>query len=188
MKQVDINEILIDTKIKKKIVLSTTNGKYEVIAHIKHWSPTYEYLGNYYTAVIRPERLEYKGKNYGANIKYLVDLKYNNGSEQILAIHKDPKYNTLKDLHLTPDILSSKSSLETFFREQKEAGTISFEDIKILDFEDEVRQIREHYKEESLRAETHNFFQYRIIGKIKSAWVDFNLWWENRQLRKNRKE
>lgn len=187
LKHIKIDEVLSNSKIRKKIILSTTSGKYEVTAHIKHWSPTSQYFRNYYTAIIHPQRIEYKGKNYGYNIKYLVDLKYD-GNETVIAIHKDLERNRIKKPRLTSEALHSKTSLETFFRNEKKAGNVLFDEIKVLDFAEAIRDKKEIYEEKGLKAEVYGFFQYKIVGRIHSIWMNYSLWRKNRKLRNERKK
>ncbi len=64
-----MNSLLDRRKIKKRLVLATSDGKYVVRTWIKHWDPVIDFFKNHMTAVIRPMRSRYKGKAYGGNAK-----------------------------------------------------------------------------------------------------------------------
>ena len=87
MGRILLNDLLDKKTVKKRIVLSTSEGKYVVKDFINYWDPMFLSFQNYATAVIRPLRSIYKGKSYGSNAKYIVEFKLENGSEEIVPIY-----------------------------------------------------------------------------------------------------
>jgi hypothetical protein len=53
---------------RRKIILSTTDGKFVVNANTKRWDIIPKFFKNLMTAIIDPVRMGYKGKQYGANV------------------------------------------------------------------------------------------------------------------------
>jgi hypothetical protein len=118
-----INDLLDRKRVKRQLVLSTSDGRYNVKSHINHWDPIIDFFKNYMTAVIRPMRSTFKGKSYGGNAKYIVEFKIEPGKEEVVAIYpRDHEIKRFKDFRLTKESLDSKDSLEEFLYDK--AGRI----------------------------------------------------------------
>ena len=87
MKRIRLNDLLNSAKVKTKIVLSTSDGRYEVDEWINRWNPIIDFFRNHMTAVIQPIRSKYKDKSYGSNAKFIVDIKTGDGKEETVAIY-----------------------------------------------------------------------------------------------------
>jgi hypothetical protein len=74
MTRVKIDELLKDKKIRKQLVVSTSNGKYTVPSLMHQWSPVEDFFQNHMTAVVRPVRSTYKGRAFGSNVVFLVEV------------------------------------------------------------------------------------------------------------------
>nr|MDE5978237.1 hypothetical protein [Turicibacter sp.] len=68
---VSIEKLLLDKKVKKQLVLSTSKGKYKVRKRINHWSPIYYQFKNYSRSMICIGRTSYNNKSYGGNATYI---------------------------------------------------------------------------------------------------------------------
>ncbi|MGA9704061.1 hypothetical protein [Pseudomonas sp.] len=102
MRRIKMDALLHDNKVPKKLFLSTSQGKYRVPKPYKHWDPVIEFFGNHTIAVIHPARSTYKGKAYGSNVAYLVDLKFQDNSEQVVPIHpRDYEVRRFKNVRLS---------------------------------------------------------------------------------------
>lgn len=65
LKRAKLDHLLNDEKLSKSLVVSTTNGKYEVKSHVKKWTIHKYIFNNYLTTYVRPKKLTYNGKAYG---------------------------------------------------------------------------------------------------------------------------
>lgn len=72
VKRIKIDTLLNSPKSKRRLIVSTTEGKKTVKFGMKHWRPHYAFFKNYLTAIISPQYLSYDGKSYGPNVKYLL--------------------------------------------------------------------------------------------------------------------
>lgn len=178
--RVDINDLLKNRKIKKKIVLSTSAGKYIVPKFIKRWDPVFDMFKNDTLAVLHPNTLMYKDMWIGENIKFVLDLIYSPQENQILKIRHD-NYNLklFKNFTLTKECLENKESLEKYLNHQKELGNIKFNSLLIF----EVSEHRSDYLREQVskshKATEVSFFEYKFLGPISSKLKDRQLKKEN---------
>lgn len=181
LKRIKINKLLSDRKLKNKILLSTTDGKYTVKTNTKKWGPTPLFFKNYTTAIVNPIRLFYKDKHYGENIKYLVELKDKERENLIIPLKKDDyKIKIFNNFSLTKDSLTSKEKLESFLNLQKRKNHISFDKLKIIDFEEAISKRFSDYDKNTIELENRSFFKYNVIGRVYT-------YLENRKLEKTNK-
>jgi hypothetical protein len=185
-KYVKIDHLIDNKKIKRNIVLSTTDGEYKIRTYIALWDAIYTSLRNYYTIAALPQRLEYKNKSYGSKIKYLIDLKYSNGEEQVVPIHKNKK-KVFVNVNFTDTSLKSSENLRKFMLKQKRDGKLSFTEIKVIDYEEAIEKKKEFYKKDPYKAETCGYFTYSVIGKIVTQIENFKLKRKNKKIQKQNK-
>jgi hypothetical protein len=178
LKRIKIDKLLFDRKVTRKILLSTTDGKYTVKTNTKIWAPTPLFFKNYTTVIVNPIRLSYKDKQYGENIKYLVELKIKEQKDVIIPLKKDDyQIKIFDNFALTTDCLTSKKKLESFLNLQKEQNHISFDELKVIDFEEVILRRFAHYDKNIIELKDRSFFNYNILGRVYT-------YQKNRKLRK----
>lgn len=171
--RIKIDHLLADKSLSHSLVLSTTNGKYEVQSYVNKWSIHKELFGNLLTNLARPRRLVYKGKAYGKNVEYIADISYQNGNEQVLPINKDShKYITYEKLNLTEECLKNKERLEDHLRSETHED-LNISSVKVIEWRKEAEDYRELKKDNFYKAENHNKFIYNIFGPIYTWYRDF---------------
>jgi hypothetical protein len=171
--RIKIDKLLDNKKVKKAIVLSTTDGRYEVKTYLRQWDAIGTLFKNYMTGIIQPMRLGYKERDYGINVKYLVVLKYADDTEQVLKIREgDDRLVLFRNFQLTKDSLGSKEALQEFMNRQKELGKIHFVSIEIIEHQKLAREEYELEKMKVLEAKQYGFFKYHIIGKLLTVRED----------------
>lgn len=186
LKRVKLDHLLNNRKIRRKILLSTTDGKYVVKTHTRKWSPTPEFFINYTTAIISPQRIEYKGEGYGSNVKFLVEFKNANLENSVLSFKEDDHCLKLfEDFQLTKESLKDANSLEEFFKDLKSKQTLNFDEIEIIDFQDQISKASQSYEMEPIDLEAKSFFKYNILGRILTIWENRKMKIENRKLKNN---
>ncbi|MCT7616481.1 hypothetical protein [Aliarcobacter butzleri] len=169
MKRIKLDNLINERRIKKKIILFTTNGKYEVKAHINLTNPIVLFFRNYLTFVIYPNRLKYEDKAYGSNIKFLVELISKNNEKEILSLRENSYQTKFNGFKLTRESLISKENLETFFdTEIKNNNLKHVEKFNIIDFQKEVIKRKNNQIQENkiIEAKYYNYFKYFILGKF----------------------
>lgn len=171
-------------KVKTRIIIATTRGKYVVKYNTKNWDPIIPFFKNYYTAIIKPIRQEFKNKHYGDNIKFLVVLTHKNEQEQVIGLSKDDyKYKRFSKFQITKESLETERKLELFLKKQKKEGKLSFEKIEIINYSEIVDEIKSKQKEIG-EIEAYNFFYYKILGKILTIREKIKMKIRNQRIKK----
>ncbi|HCI6877822.1 hypothetical protein [Klebsiella quasipneumoniae] len=182
--RVDINNLLKNKKIKKRIVLSTSTGKYVVPRFIKRWNPILEMFKNDSVAVLHPNTLMYKDEWVGENIKFVVDLIYSSKENKVLKIRpNDYEIKIFKNFNLTKQCLENKNSLEEYLNHQKSIGNITFNDLIIFEVSEHRSNPLNIQDNEPYIATKVSFFEYKILGPISSKLKDRQLKKENKKNR-----
>ena len=186
--RVKIDRLLEDRRIKRYVVLSTTNGKYRVKANIPRWTPLGEYFGNVYSGIIQPRWLIHRGKAYGSQVRFLLDIEKHNGSRECVTIYPEEyRHNQLRNLKLTKDLLETKESFDSFVREKLADGTINWKSYEIIEFRKEVQEIEGFLDEDPIIPEPVGLFRYHTAGRLLRVVEDIKMWQSNRRLAKQRK-
>ncbi len=163
-----INDLFANKSVKRRLVLSTSDGKHTVRRLIPIWNPVTEFFRNYMTGIARPIRSTYKGKAYGSSTIFLVELEQEGGTSQVLPIYpRDHESRRFKRFRLTPEALESKAALESFLNAQREAGNLPVSSVTVHD----LRALRdERFKEEETKepitVKPDGFFTYHVLGWI----------------------
>ena len=170
-----MEKLLQDAKAKKRLVLSTNEGKYVVPKAVKQWSPVGEFFRNYLTGVIRTVRVSHNNKDIGGNIKFIVDITNTEGhTETIKLMNSDYQLVIFKNFNLTRECLSSRESLELFLQDKLEQNLISKgSSIKVYDFDEHKKKITERFRSEAIEAELYSASYYYIFGKIYTTYSNF---------------
>lgn len=182
-----LKKLFSDRKIKKRLVLSTGDGKYVVPKSISQWNPILDMFKNHSTAVLRTVATTHKGKYVGANIKFVVEFFGENKKEEIVLLREqDFRIKRFNDFQLTQESLESKQSLEYFFKQQIDYGKLKVVSYKVHETKEWRQRIEEHYSHGEFPAEPYNWFQYYFLGKISTWLADRKLKKQNLELVKNR--
>jgi len=187
LKRINLNNLFSDKNVNKTIVLSTSDGKYVVKSWIKRWDPVYDFFRNHLTAVIRPRRATYKGKSYGINTKYIVEIKIENGREEIIPIYpRDYEIKKFRNFRLSMDSLASKDALEEYLYEQVGSGLLNCEEITVHDVKAWIDEVYEPESKKVIEATYYSWFMYKIVGPLITKISDFRMKQKNRRLQKER--
>lgn len=182
MKRISVNSLLKDNSVKKRMILSTSNGKYEVSTNIKRWDPISDFFKNHMTAVININRLFHKGKSYGSNVKYLLEFKFEDEIEQVIPIRNgDERLKIFTNFQLTKDSLESKEKLLKFIELQKTKGNIKYLQVEVHDFQEACRNIFKQYDNEIIEANYYGKFKYKILGRLFTVIDNYKLKYQNRK-------
>ncbi len=187
LRKVDLNDLFSNYKVKKRLILSTSDGKYLVPSIMRRWSPNYEYFKNYMTIIAHPVRSTVKGQNIGGNVKYVVELIPEKGEEEIALIHpSDYETRRFREFALTQDSLTSKAALEQFLQKMQETGKLQSTKIIVHDLQ-EWRQKKNHSYDdrEPVKIEYASAFEYYIAARLYSKYSNWKTDRDNRRRFKN---
>lgn len=188
MRRIKLNGLLDSKEARSQIVLSTSHGKYVVKEWIKRWDPIGDFFKNHMTALIHPMRSTYKNKCFGSEVKYIVDVKTEDGREETIPIYpRDYEIRKFRKFRLTRESLESKDSLEEYLLEQVFNGALNCTDITVHDIE---AWRNEHYSDDYkkvIEAKYYNWFMYFVVGGLLTKLSDMRLYFVNRKHRKANK-
>jgi len=167
MKRVALRELLSDRRAKKRLVLSTSDGKYVVPSDIRRWSPVYTYFRNYLTWCVRPVVSIYKGKHIGGNINFVVEFQSEDGKEEVVPLQaRDWELKIFSNFQLSKEALMSKEALDAFLKQQMEAGRLTCKKFTVVDLQEWRARAHSHYAGEIIQAKFYSWFQYYVLGRI----------------------
>ncbi len=168
------------------IILQTNLGKIKAKRFKKGWSPISQYFRNYGTHYIRVHRF-YTEKSvpssrnqsenyidyssYDHRVKYVVKLKFADGSVHDFDIPSIMSYIPFQKLCFTPEVLSSSDNLKQYLLESRANNLIEFSDIiQVTNISDILTKNKERlfptpqgYKIESLSK-----FQYYVVWRVRT--------------------
>lgn len=183
--KINMNPILKDKKVKKQLVLSTSDGKYKVPTNLRRWNPVWEFFQNHTTAIVRPVQSTYKEVGLGGNVKYVIEFIGEDNKEEIVPIHpRDYEIKKFRNFTLTRESLESKEALEQLLEGQVQTGKLSCKKYIVHDLKAWRERVHEFYTGETLDAEYFTWFRYRILGKIATKYSNWKLKKENAKRQK----
>lgn len=169
-RKIKMEALLNNKKVKKKLVLSTSEGKYTIPKPTRRWSPISDFFKNHSTGLIQPIIATHKGKNIGENIRFIVDITYKNGEHSTFLLRDDDyQYKRFNNFHLTKPSLHSKDSLRTFFESELAENFLpAGSNLEIYDFNDHKEKINTQYHGPIQEAPFYSFFRYHILGRLNT--------------------
>jgi hypothetical protein len=181
LRRVEVNRLISDTRVRKRIVLSTSNGRYNVSSFLPKWYPLGDYFRNHQTAHIHPHRMSYKGKSYGSNILFLAEFKKGKNEEVVPIRANDYEIKRFKNFQLTRDSLKTKRSLTSFLQHQKRKKKITADKVTVID----LAELRKKDSYWNLEGETYSipkigWFTYYVLGRLKTYLDDAKLHRKNK--------
>jgi hypothetical protein len=187
MRRIRLNALLDAKPIRKRLVLSTSDGRYVIRERRKHWDPLSLFFQNYLTGIIRPIRSTFKGKAYGSNVRYLVLLKMPSGSEEVIPIReRDYEVRILKKFRIPREALESSATLEEFLLQRAIDGDLRCADVTVQDLESWRREVFEEGGREPIEASSRSWITYHIFGRAYTWWSDYKMRRQNRRAQSKR--
>lgn len=180
MNRIDLNSLLRNPTVSKRLVLSTSEGKYVVPSAIRQWSPIGDFFRNHMTAIVRPVQAMYKDKYIGGNVKYVIEFIGDNGQSEIVPIHpNDYQLKMFRKFSLTLESLESLTTLSDYLGEQQRNGKLVCRSFTVLDMDSWRERANEFYSEKRIHAEYIGFFTYHVFGRVATRLADRKLRIEN---------
>lgn len=184
--RIKIDQLLDNEKFAKRLILSTTDGRYTVKTKRNHWNPIRIIFKNHATAILQPMRLIYKEKSYGSNTQYIIELKTKDNEEIIPIYPGDYKIAKFNHFQLTKEALISKATLAEFLQKEKSNGNLTYDKIIVKDFHEILKEYQllpplKNYGELNYLS----WFQYYVLARIATLYSDLKLAYHNHKLKHN---
>jgi hypothetical protein len=180
-----VRELLMSQNVKKRLILSTSQGRYVVRKPIAHWSPVNLFFKNHFTAIIRPARPTFKGKSFGSNAVFAIVFKLKDGTENTVALYPhDYQVVKFRDFQLTQEALESKDALKRFLDQKRNEGVLKVSEVEVFD----LNQLKgtDFQPTRTIDGREMNALTYYIIGPVVTRFRDFQLRRENKRTAKQR--
>ena len=185
MNRILLNDLFNDKSIKQHLVLSTSEGQYNVRAQIRSWDPIGDFFRNYMTTIVSPMRSTYQGKSYGSNARYIVEFRMKNGEKEVVPLYpRDYEIRKFKHFGLTKEALESKDALEEYLFSKAVEGTLSCVDLEVYELESWRKEVYEAQGKRVITAQKHGWFTYHVIGRVASSYENHRIKQSNKSLRR----
>lgn len=183
-KKVDFNELLSNDKVRKRLVLSTSLGKYTIRKHVHRWNPIVDLFKNNMAATVTPVRSTYKEKALGSNVKYIVEIIIDDGHEEIIPIHpRDYELQVFRSFGLTPESLENKEALERYLGSKKMSGILTCEKVLVHDVDAWRARANDFYRGPKIKAKNYRAFTFYVIGRLYTWYSVWKLKHKNKKAR-----
>ena len=168
MKTLDLRKMFkAERRYKIRIVLSTGEGLYHVKQSIRIRSAYGLFFKNYLTAIVQPIRTSYKGRAYGGNAKYLLELVSSNGEEAFVPIYpEDHKVQRFIDFSLTYESLASRDSLEEYLQTKINEGFLRCASINVIDMQARRDKLHINYDQNPRTVRPMSKMTHTFIGLV----------------------
>jgi hypothetical protein len=183
MKKVKMDVLLDSKNVRKRLVLSTSQGRYIIRKGLYRWDPIIEYFRNSYAAIPKPITSTYKQLLLGSNVKYVVELGFKDGENQVIPIHRrDHELKRFRSFRLTPESIADKEALEAFLESMRVEGKLNCETLKVTDIDAWRETDRTGYEEPKIVLTDVGPIRYHIFGRLHSIYTDWRMKRNNRRL------
>jgi hypothetical protein len=181
--KINLNRVFASKKAKRRLVLSTSDGKYQVSSSLRRWNPVEEYFRNQCTAIIRPVQSLYRDTHLGGNIAYVIEILREEGDDEIIPIHpKDYEVKIFRNFSLSKEALSSKQSLEEFLKAKIDEGKLPCKGFKVHDLAEWRKIAHEFYANgRTVDAKYLGPFAYYVLGRIFTRYSSWKVSRENKK-------
>jgi len=181
LRKVDINDLLANHKLKKRLVLATSDGRYAVPRRIESWNPVVEFFNNHLTGILQPVPSRYKDTDLGSNIKYVVEVTDQLDKVQVVPVGRnDHDIGVFRNFRLTKECLASKADLELFLLDRQIDGKLNVKDFSVHDIDTWRERHHRDYREKTVKIDSDSFVRYHLIGR----WFTYR---QNREMRRKNK-
>ena len=171
MRRIRIDGLLNSNKVRRRLVLSTSQGRYDVSGYVGRWDPVIDYFRNHLTAVIRPLRSTFEGKAYGSGTKYIVRFRSKGREDEVVPIYaRDFEVKKFRTFQLTEQSLTSRQALEEFLLEEAISGRLQCTDVEVFDLEQWRAEAYKNEPSEVFNAAPRNWFMYHVVGWAITKW------------------
>jgi hypothetical protein len=183
MKTLDLRQMLKAERINKiRIVLSTGEGLYHVKRSIRIKRAYELFFRNYLTSIALPIRSVHKGRAYGGNAIYLIELVNSSDEEVCIPIYpQDHEVQRFREFPLTRESLDSRDSLEEYLRIRMEEGVLRCASLNVIDMKARRENLYRDYIRNPIPVRPMSKIAHESIGLAYTFASNAKNSWRNRR-------
>lgn len=170
-----VNRMLADKKVKKRLVCSTSSGRYVVPRVIPKWTPFVASLSNALVSGIYPSRSEFEGRVVGDRVDYLVKFTSEGGENpRVVLLQKSSyRYQIFEGVQLTPESLMTSDALSLFLEEERRNG--AFGDLRIDITDVGAWRSFKHsqfglFDQDAIELRQPSMWEFYVLGNFYARW------------------
>jgi hypothetical protein len=189
MRRIRMDPVLTNRRSRRRLVLATSQGRYNVTRWVDRWDPVGLFFRNYATAIVRPMRSTLDGKAYGSGTKYVVKLMNPGRDAEFIPIYaRDYEVKKFVGFQLSREALESRRALEVFLLERAIEGDLRCADLEVFDLQEWRATTYGDGVAEPLDAKPRGWLAYHVGGGLVTRWENLRLWRLNRAHRREHRE
>lgn len=189
MRRIRMDPVLTNRRARRRLVLATSQGRYNVSRWVNRWDPVGLFFRNYATAIVRPMRSMLDGKAYGSGTMYVVKLMSPGRDPEVIPIYaRDYEVKKFRGFQLSREALESKGALEVFLLERAIAGELRCADLEVFDLQEWRATAYGDDEAQPMDATPRGWLAYHVVGALVTRWEHLRLWRLNRVHRREHRE
>ena len=119
-------------------------------------------------------RTIYNDKCYGSNVKYLVEIKSQDGEGEVIPLYpRDYEVRRFRNFKLSKQSLDSKEELEAFLREREMDGSLCCDNFSVIDMAEVREEVYDDCYKVTVEADYASWFETFIVGRISALATRF---------------
>ncbi|WP_369987127.1 hypothetical protein [Pseudomonas xanthosomatis] len=121
---VNISKALLDSSVKKELILATGSGKYKVVRKIKHWHARNAFFNRAEVSLINPLVISWEGQVVGNRTRFFVEVTSNDGRDKSVIGFPSPQSELPGSVGLliSPGDYETVERLGAFLEKSKKRG------------------------------------------------------------------
>lgn len=189
MRRIRMDGLLGNPTVRRRLVLATSQGRYNVSRWVNRWDPISLCFANHATGIVRPIRSTLDGRSFGSGTKYVLKLQGVGLADEVIPIYpRDYQVKKFRRFQLSLESLQSKEALETFLLERAIAGELRCSALEVFDLEEWRREAYASQVLDTIDANPRGWFVYHVLGRVMTRVENVRLWRVNLAHRKRHKE
>lgn len=189
MRRIRMDALLGDPRVRRRLVLATSQGRYNVSRWVNRWDPISLYFKNHATGIVHPMRSTLNGRSFGSGTKYVLRLQSVGREDEVIPLYpRDYQVKRFRKFQLTFEALQSKEALETFLLERAIAGDLPCSNLEVFDLEEWRDEAYANQVLGAINAGPRGWFVYHVLGRAMTKVDNIRLWRVNREHRRRHRE
>lgn len=170
-----INHLLADRAVKKRLVCSTSSGRYVVPRMIPKWTPFVASFSNSLINGFYPSRSEFEGRALGDRVDYVAKFTSKGGeARRVVLLQKNSHmYRLFEHVQLTQESLMTSHALSTFLEEARQKGAFGDVEIEIVDV-GEWRSLKHSqfglFERDAIELRQPSMWNFYVLGNFYARW------------------
>lgn len=170
-----INRMLGDDRVKKRLVCSTSSGRYVVPRLVSKWTPFVASLSNSLVKGIYPSRSEFEGRALGDRVDYVAKFtSKTGGARRVVVLQKSSHaYQIFEHVQLTAESLMTSDALRSFLEGARRDGAFGDVEIEVFDV-GEWRSVKHSqfglFDRDPIDLRQPSVWDFYVLGNFYARW------------------